>query len=353
MTDGGSREPDALGRRKDDHLDIVLARRLSGEGQASTGFGDYTFEHCALPEIDLDAIDLGTDFLGRRLGAPVLISSMTGGPARAAAINHNLAEAAERLRIGLAVGSQRVAIEGAADRGFSTELRRAAPSVPLLANLGAAQLVSGYGLDEARRAVEMIDADALIIHLNPLQEAVQPEGDRRWRGVLAAIEALARELHVPIVAKEVGCGISGRVARQLVDAGVTVIDVAGLGGTSWAAVEAERATTAEDRAVALAFTGWGIPTAAAVRSVRAACPGATVIASGGIADGVDAAKAIRLGADLVGQAAGMLESAMESADAVAAHLSVLIRQLRVACFCTGSADLDALRTAPITGLGNA
>jgi isopentenyl-diphosphate delta-isomerase len=338
----------AMERRKDDHLDIVLAQRAAPQVPGDTGLSAVVFEHCALPEIDLDDVDLSTRFLGKRIEAPFLISSMTGGPARAAAINRHLAEAAEQLGIALAVGSQRVAIEGAADRGFA-DLRRVAPRIPLLANIGAAQLVAGYGLAEARRAVDMIEADALIVHLNPLQEAVQPEGDRRWRGVLEAIAALARELPVPVVAKEVGSGISGPVARRLVDAGVSVIDVAGSGGTSWAAIEAERAGNAGDRAVALAFAAWGIPTAEAIRSVRAACPQSCIVASGGIRDGIDAAKAIRLGADLVGQAAGSLEPALRSGEAVADHFSIAIRQLRIACFCTGSADLAALRTAALIG----
>ena len=333
-----------IGTRKSDHLDIVLHPQVEAR-RAETGFDRVRFEHVALPELALAEIDLSTAFLGRRLMAPLLISSMTGGPERAARINGNLAEAAEALGIAFAVGSQRIALEGRQAGGLDRTLRDKAPSIPILANVGAAQLVLGYGLDEARRAVDMIAADALIIHLNPLQEAVQAGGDTDWRGVLAAIERLAAQLPVPIVAKEVGAGLSGRIARRLVDAGVEAVDVAGAGGTSWAAVEAERTPDPATRATALVFSDWGIPTAAAIADVRAACPGTTLIGSGGIATGLDAAKAIRLGADIAGQAAASLASADRSAEAVAAHFAQIVHQLRIACFCTGSRDLAALRRA--------
>lgn len=298
----------------------------------------------------LDQIDLRSQLFGRPLQAPLLISSMTGGAARSAAINAHLAEAAQQLGIAMAVGSQRVALETAGDQGLTGQLRQLAPDILLLANFGAAQLVRGYGVDEARRAVEMIEGDALIVHLNPLQEAVQAGGDRDWRGVLQAIEALAARLPVPVVIKEVGAGISAAVARRLVDAGVAAIDVAGAGGTSWAAVEAARAADASQQAVAEAFADWGIPTAQALLAVREACPDTSLIASGGIRDGVEAAKAIRLGADLVGQAAGVLQAAMHSSEAVVSHFEVLIEQLRIACFCTGSADLAGLRQARLLQL---
>ncbi|UNK42855.1 type 2 isopentenyl-diphosphate Delta-isomerase [Luteimonas sp. S4-F44] len=341
----GAGDAASLVARKNDHLDIVLddARART---RVATGLADYVFEHCALPELDLDAIDLSTTLFGRLLRAPLLISSMTGGALRATAINRHLAEAAQALGIALAVGSQRVALETPADHGLTRDLRRRAPDVPILANLGAAQLRDG-GPDLARRAVEMIDADALIVHLNPLQEAVQRGGDRDWRGILGAIEQLATRTPVPLVAKEVGAGLSPDVARRLWNAGVSVIDVAGAGGTSWAAVEAERARDPADRAVAMAFAGWGIPTARAIADVRQALPEATLIASGGIRDGVDAAKAIALGADLVGQAASLLASAVASTEAVIAHFEIVVRQLRIACFCTSSRDLGALRNAPL------
>jgi isopentenyl-diphosphate delta-isomerase len=337
---------DSLADRKNDHLDIVLDPARA-RCQADAGFAALTFEHCALPELHLESVDIGARLFGKVLAAPLLISSMTGGAARANRINRHLAEAAESLRIALAVGSQRIALETDAQQGLTRELRRLAPSIPLLANFGAAQLVAGYGIDEARRAVEMIEADALIIHLNPLQEGVQPGGDREWRGVLAAIEALARQLEVPLVAKEVGAGLSGAVARRLVDAGVAVIDVAGAGGTSWAAVEAERAGNSRQRAIAEAFAGWGIPTALAIAQVRQVCPDVLLVGSGGVRDGIDAAKAIRLGADLVGQAAGVLDAALLGPEAVVEHFQILAEQLRIACFCTGSANLAELAQAPL------
>lgn len=335
-----------LVERKNDHLDIVLdAQRASAN--TDPGFSEVRFEHCALPDIHLDEIDLSTHFLGRKLALPLLISSMTGGAARAVGINRHLAEAAQHLGIALAIGSQRVALETGADQGLTRELRRHAPDIPLLANLGAAQLVEPRGLQAAARAVDMIEADALIVHLNPLQEAVQAGGDRNWQGVLDALAQAASQLSVPIVVKEVGAGISAAVARRLVEAGVAVIDVAGAGGTSWAAVEGERAATAADRAVAMAFADWGIPTARALVEARHALPHTPLIASGGIRSGIDVAKALRLGADIAAQAAAVLQCATESTEAVVEHFEIVGRQLRIACFCTGSANLAALRQAAL------
>ncbi|MAM00228.1 MAG: type 2 isopentenyl-diphosphate Delta-isomerase [Alteromonadaceae bacterium] len=334
-----------LVERKNDHLDIVLNTQRR-QAMVETGFSRFQFSHCAMPQLDLDQIDLSLSFCQKRLRAPLLISSMTGGAQRAAKINCHLAEAAEELGIALAIGSQRVALQSGHDHGLTRDLRRLAPSVPILANIGAGQILDP-GLDWPRQAVDMIGADALIVHLNPLQEAVQRGGDRDWRGVLEAIERLVQVLEVPVVIKEVGAGISADVARQLVSVGVAAVDVAGAGGTSWAQVEAERADTDASRRIAEAFAGWGIPTAQALVEVRRALPDTTLIASGGIRDGVDAAKALRLGADLVGQAAAVLPSAMDSTAAVVAHIDVMIQQLRVACFCTGSADLAGLRRARI------
>ncbi len=334
----------AILRRKEEHLDIILA----GHGQAAipNGFEAIDFEHSALPELDYASIDLGSRFLGMTLRAPLLISAMTGGPARAERVNIHLAEAAQALGIALAVGSQRAALE-AGRQPEEPALRAYAPDVPIFANLGAAQLGLGYGVEEARRAIDLIGADALVIHLNPLQEAVQRHGDRDWRGLTARIADLARALERPLIVKETGAGISQQVATRLIDCGVAAIDVAGAGGTNWALVEGARGADPAHRQLAAAFAGWGIPTAESLRAVRAASPTLPIIASGGIRDGVEVAKAIRLGAGLVGQAAGVLGAAMISAEAVVAHLSLLIEQLRIACFCTGSADLTALAAAPL------
>ena len=291
--------------RKDQHLDVILAGKAR-HGRAG-GFADIHFVHEALPDLDHGKIDLGVDFLGRRLKAPLLISAMTGGPRRAEAINARLA------------------------------------------NIGAAQLTRGFGVDEARRVLDMIAADALVVHLNPLQEACQPEGDRDWWRVGAALEALVKALDAPVVVKETGAGVSAATAKRLADMGVAAIDVAGAGGSNWATVEGERAGDPADKSHAAAFADWGIPTARAIAEVRAACPKTLIIGSGGIADGVDAARAIRLGADMVGQAAGVLTAATVSTEAVEAHFQTLIRQLRTVCFCTGSANLTALRKAPLQG----
>lgn len=331
-------------RRKSDHLAAVM----SGAGHdhaVTTGLERIRFEHCALPECALSDVDLSSDFLGKRLRAPLLISSMTGGPEKAALINERLAAAAEAHGIAFAVGSQRIALEGGPGEGIGRGLRRAAPTIPLYANFGAAQLGLGYGVEQARRAVGMIGADALIIHLNPLQEAVQAGGDHGWAGLAQRIEALVRAMAVPVIVKEVGFGISASVARRLADAGVAALDVAGAGGTNWALIEGARAAGGRGRDIAAAFGGWGIPTAHSLVAVRAACPGLPLIGSGGIKSGVDAAKAIRLGADVVGQAAGLLAAALASADAAHEAIAVWIEQLRIACFCTGSRTLADLKVA--------
>ncbi|KQY86659.1 MULTISPECIES: type 2 isopentenyl-diphosphate Delta-isomerase [unclassified Brevundimonas] len=331
--------------RKDQHLDVILSGRA--RHGLDSGFADIRFVHEALPDLDHGKIDLGVDFLGRRLKAPLLISSMTGGPARAEAINARLAEAAQQLGIALAVGSQRAALESGGAPGLDMALRLKAPDTPILANIGAAQLTRGFGVDEARRVLDMIAADALIVHLNPLQEACQPEGDRDWWGVGAALEALVKALDAPVVVKETGAGLSAATARRLLAMGVAAVDVAGAGGSNWATVEGERSEGEADKAHAAAFADWGVPTARAIAEVRAACPKALIIGSGGIRDGVEAAKAIRLGADMVGQAAGVLAAATVSTEAVVEHFQTVIRQMRTVCFCTGSANLTALRKAPL------
>jgi isopentenyl-diphosphate delta-isomerase len=339
--------PDSeIARRKTEHIDIVMSGNAAFE-QLSTGFERYRFEHCALPELDLDAVDISTTFLSRRLRAPFIISSMTGGPVLAQRINLTIAEAAGICGIGFAVGSQRIALEGAAAAGFGRDLRRLAGPVPIMANFGAAQLKEWDGPSAGEAAIEMIDADALIIHLNPLQEAVQSGGDRDWSSLFSRIEALARRLSRPVIVKEVGSGISAAVARQLCNAGVSIIDVAGAGGTSWAAVESQRAPGPRERRIAAAFHDWGIPTSEAVASLRTACPGTTIIASGGMRNGIDAAKAIRFGADLVGQAATLLPAALDGTEALIEEIAIQTEQLRIACFCTGSASLATLRSATL------
>lgn len=336
---------DLITGRKDQHLDVVLAGK--GRHGLASGFDDWCFVHEALPDLDYGAIDLGCDLLGWRLQAPLLISAMTGGPARAEAINARLAEAAQHLGIALAVGSQRSAIEGGGAGGLDRNLRHRAPDIPILANIGAAQLIRGFGVDEARRAVDMIGADALVVHLNPLQEACQPEGDRDWRGVGAGLEALIKSLDVPVIVKETGAGISAATAQRLMAMGAAAIDVAGAGGSNWALIEGERATEAADRDHAAAFANWGIPTARAIAEARHVLPEALIIGSGGVRHGVDVAKAIRLGADVVGMAAGVIHAATQSTEAVVEYFQIITRQLRTVCFCTNAPNLAALRRVPL------
>ena len=329
--------------RKREHIETVLNADVAAKG-VTTGFERFFFDHQALPELSLDEIDLTTQLFGKSLKAPLLISSMTGGTAQAQDINLHLAEAAQSLGIAMGLGSQRAAIERD-ELADSYRVRRVAPDILLFANMGAVQLNYGYGLDQARRAVEMIEADALFLHLNPLQEAVQAEGDRDWRWLLKKLEALVPAVGVPVVVKEVGNGISASVAQSLSHCGVAGIDVAGAGGTSWSEVEAHRQPDPLVRAVAHSFADWGIPTALALMEVRKAVPDLPVFASGGLRNGTDAAKAIRLGANLCGTAAPALASATETADAARVRMAGLIEELRIAAFCTGSGDLAALRRA--------
>jgi isopentenyl-diphosphate delta-isomerase len=336
---------DATESRKREHIETVLREDVGAKG-ITTGFERFFFEHQALPELSLDQIDLSTTVFGRRLAAPFLISSMTGGTEPARGINRHLAEAAQSLGIAMGVGSQRAALERV-DLSETYRVRRVAPDILLFANFGAVQVNYGYGVDEARRAVEMIEADALFLHLNPLQEAVQPGGDRDWRGLLPKIGELARRLPVPLLVKEVGNGIGADLARRLVDCGVAGIDVAGAGGTSWSEVEAHRQPDAQARHIAHAFAAWGIPTALALIESVEAVPQIPVFASGGVRSGIDAAKAIRLGAALVGSAAPMLGGAARTAAAVRDRMSTMIEELRIAAFCTGAPNLAALRKATL------
>jgi isopentenyl-diphosphate delta-isomerase len=331
----------ATARRKLEHVRINLEEAV--QSHTSTGLEAYRFEHCALPQFDLADTDLSTTFLGRSVGVPLLVSSMTGGAEGLEAINRRLAEAAQERRIVMGVGSQRAALELEDARG-SFAIRALCPDIPLLANLGAIQLNYGVSADDCRRAVEMIEADALILHLNPLQEALQPRGDTRWSGLLARIEAVVDAIDVPVIVKEVGWGISGEVARRLADAGVQIFDVAGAGGTSWSEVEKHRAETPAGAAVAAAFAGWGIPTAESIAAVRIAAPEVSVIASGGLRNGVDVAKVLALGAVLAGMAGPFLKAASVSTEAVLEHLDIVTDTLRVAMFASGVRDLNELAT---------
>jgi isopentenyl-diphosphate delta-isomerase len=331
-------------QRKKEHLELCLDAPSVGGG-AKTGLERYQFVHNALPELDIDEIDVSTSFLGKPVKAPILISSMTGGFNAAGKVNRNLALAAQRLGLAMGVGSQRVALEEASAVD-SFLVRDVAPDILLLGNLGAVQLNYGYTIDHCRRAVDMIKADGLILHLNVLQEAVQPEGNRNFKGLSKKIEVVCRELEVPVVAKEVGSGISADVARRLRDAGVKAIDVAGKGGTSWYAVEARRAARAGKKEETT-FRDWGIPTEEALVAVRRAVPELQLVASGGIRTGLDIAKSIALGADIGALGQPLLASALESADKVVQFLNAMIYEIKVAMLCIGAANLEALKKAPL------
>ena len=328
-------------RRKSDHLRIALEEEV-GFPRLTTGFERFRFLHQALPEVDLERVDCSTEFFGKKLRTPLLISSMTGGTSEAETVNLRLAEAAQATGVAMGLGSQRAAVEDASLE-YTYRVRRVAPDILLMANLGAVQLNYGYGVDQARRAVEMVEADALILHLNPLQEALQPDGDWNWSGVLSRIEEICRALDVPVVVKEVGWGISGKVAKWLADAGVSAIDVAGAGGTSWSQVERFRAPDERWERLAASFEDWGIPTAESLLMVREAAPGMPVIASGGIRNGIDVAKALALGASLAGMASPFLKAASVSSQAVVEEIELISKQLQVACFASGAKDVEALR----------
>jgi len=331
-------------QRKSDHIRVNLEENV--RSGLSTGLERLRFEHNALPELDLRAVDTRLTFLDRQLNAPLLISSMTGGTEQARIINRALAEAAQHTRVAMGLGSVRAAIEDPSLAG-TFAVREYAPDVLLFANLGAVQLNYGYGLAEAQRAVELIEADALVLHLNALQEALQPEGDVNFGGLLVKIEAICRGLSVPVLAKEVGWGISPSVARRLVGAGVTAIDVAGAGGTSWSQVEMHRSPDEGAAAVAAEFVDWGIPTARAITDLRNAMPELLLIASGGLRGGIDLAKVLALGARIGGMAGPFLRAAVDSSETVVELIGRTVRVLRIAMFATGCSDLAALRNASL------
>jgi isopentenyl-diphosphate delta-isomerase len=328
-------------RRKAEHIRINLEEDVRGKNIV-TGFDSYRFVHQALPELNLADVRTELDLFDHRLNAPLLISSMTGGVPQALEINKNLARAAQRLGLAMGLGSQRLALERSQFESFY-RVRDEAPDILLFANLGAVQLNYGYGVEECMRAVEMVGADALFLHLNPLQEAVQPEGNTNFAGLAARIGDVCRALTIPVVVKEVGWGISHDVAIALAGAGVAGIDVAGAGGTSWSEVERHRATSSAQQRVAGAFASWGISTADSLRSVRQAVPQLPLFASGGVRNGIDVAKAIALGASIAGLASPLLRAAVESSAAVHDELTAIVAELRISMFCIGAQSLVGLR----------
>ncbi|WP_237391994.1 type 2 isopentenyl-diphosphate Delta-isomerase [Paenibacillus dendrobii] len=334
--------PDApTGERKIEHVRLCLNEEVGSVGVTS-GLEKYRFRHNALPETDFNEISLGTSFLGMSLRTPLLISSMTGGSAATGAINERLAVAAEERGWAMGVGSVRAAVEKG-ELASTFHVRKHAPTIPVIANLGAVQLNYGFGVDECRRAVEIAGANLLVLHLNGLQELFQPEGNINFSGLLSRIEEVCRQLHVPVGVKEVGWGIDGETAARLFRAGVNFVDVAGAGGTSWSQVEKFRSKDPVRRAAAEAFAGWGIPTAECITEVRKVSQQAGLIGSGGLKNGVDAAKVLALGADLAGYGRSVLGPAVESEDSLHAVLAQVEFELRAAMFGIGAGDIAALR----------
>lgn len=338
-----SEEP-ALTSRKADHIRINLEEDV--RSTRTTGLEKVHFLHQALPDLDLDRVDLGQTLFHRPVAAPILISSMTGGTLEAGNLNRILAEAAQETGIAMGLGSQRAMLEHPESAG-TFRVRPYAPDILLFANLGAVQLNYSYGVEHCQRAVDMAEADALILHFNALQEAVQPEGDTRFSGLLPKIEQVCRRLNVPVIAKEVGWGFSEQAARQLASAGVTAIDVAGAGGTSWTQVEMHRIKDEHRARVAAAFRNWGIPTVQSIRMVRAAAPGLLVFASGGLRDGVDIAKCIALGACLGGMASPFLKAAARGTQAVVDTIAEIRAEIRICMFAAGAGCLSDLQSTPL------
>jgi len=335
-------------KRKSEHIKITLNQNVQAKS-VTTGFEDISFVHKALPDVDLKRIDLSTVVFGHRFAAPLIAGAITGGTPEAEKINANIAEAVEELGLGMGVGSQRAAIEDKRLEKTFAVVREKAPNAFLIANIGGVQLVNGYGLKEAKRAVEMIDADALAIHLNALQETAQPEGQTNFRAVLERIAEVAKELGKPVIAKETGAGIAAEEAKKLENIGVKGIDVSGAGGTSFAAVEYYRAEGRESgskRRLGAVFWDWGIPTAVSIVEV---CQSVSVpvIASGGIRSGVDVAKSFALGASLASLSQPILQSAVKGVKETRKTLSLLMDELRNVMLLVGASSTESLRRAPI------
>lgn len=331
--------------RKADHLRICLEEDVQFR-RLTNGLECYRFTHCCLPELNLNEIDITTNFLGKKLLAPLLISSMTGGTETAKTINYRLAEIAQNYGLAMGVGSQRVAVENP-DVAHTFAVRAVAPDILLFANLGAVQLNYTYGIDQCLRVIDILEADALILHLNPLQECIQSNGDTNFKGLLDKIEKLCSKLPVPAIAKEVGNGISVQMAEKLIGAGISAIDVAGGGGTSWAKVESERAQNFLQRRLGRTFADWGLPTAECIVQIRREYPDIPLIASGGLRDGMDVAKAIALGADLAGLALPFLQAASESSAALDDLVQLLKAELTTVLFCTGNINLSGLKESNV------
>jgi isopentenyl-diphosphate Delta-isomerase len=335
-------------KRKAEHIRICLTKKAQARNVTS-GFEDIQFIHRALPEIDKQEIDLATTFLGKKLFAPIIVGGMTGGTEEAIQINASIAEAVEKLGLGMGLGSQRAAIENPKLEKTYAVARQKAPKAFLIANVGGVQLTHGYGIKEIKQIVNMIDADAVAIHLNALQEAVQPEGQTNFKGVLTKISEIAVELDKPVIVKETGAGISAEDAKALEAAGVKAIDVGGVGGTSFAAVEYFRSTN-QDTSLGKVFWDWGIPTAASlIETVQSVT--LPVIASGGIRSGIEVAKSLALGAVLTSVSQPLLQVAVKNQKETEILLSCLIEELRTSMFLVGAERIGQLARTPVMVTG--
>lgn len=339
-----------INQRKTEHIRLCLTDQVEGVNK-STGLEGISFIHNALPEINFNDISLTTDFLQKQLKAPFLVSSMTGGSALATEINLNLAVASEEKGWAIGLGSTRALLESTAYED-SFLIRKQAKTVPVIANLGAVQLNYGYGVDECQRIVDATEADSLVLHLNSLQEVVQDGGDLNFDQLLPRIEEICKKLSVPVGVKEVGFGIDGTVAKKLYDVGIHYVDVAGAGGTSWSQVEKLRTKDPLREAAAEAFNNWGLPTKDCLVSVRSALPKVPLVASGGMKTGLDAAKALTIGADVVGYARTLLKAATESVEEVINVMDQIEFELKMAMFGIGVKTLEELKnTNRVTIMG--
>jgi isopentenyl-diphosphate delta-isomerase len=338
-------------KRKQRHIRVCLEENV--ESDIPTGFGDVTLVHRAIPEIDLKDVDASTELFGKKLSAPLIISAITGGTEEAEKINKTLATVAGRLGIGIGVGSQRIAIQQPEVERTFRVVRSAAPNALVIGNIGCPQLNLGWGIKEARKAVEMVDADALAIHMNPLQEAVQVGGDTNFKGIVKKVKALTTDLGVPVVMKETGAGISFEDARRLEGAGAAGFEISGLGGTSWSAMEHHIAHEVGDgqmEYLGKVLWNWGIPTACSLVEVRSASKG-KVIASGGLRNGLDAAKALALGADAVGIAKPFLQKAIKGEEDLQKYIETIIAEIRICLFLSGAKNLSEMNKVPVVVTG--
>ena len=338
-------------KRKLRHIRLSLEENV--EGDIGTGFEDVRLIHRSLPEIDLDDVDTGTELFGKVLSFPLIISAITGGTEEAMEINATLASAANETGIGIGVGSQRIAIEDPSVEDTFAIVRKRAPEALVMGNIGCPQLSLGWGVDEARRCVDMVAADALAIHMNPLQEAVQVGGDTNYRGVLEKIKEITGALDTPVVMKETGCGIAFEDAVKMEAAGASGLELSGVGGTSWAAVEHHIAREEGKRGqqyLGEALWNWGLPTAVSIVETSQST-NLDIIASGGLRTGVELAKAIVLGASAVGMAKPFLEKAVEGPEALKEHIEDILMEFRTVMFLVGARDIDELGRVPAIILG--